>query len=207
MEGPTKYLSETFAAYKKMLISSQIPPEKIPEATASMENNVAALVVSSILFFIARSIVGTRGELFEVAALNLGLVIGVIGAIMLVQTVGLVICRDTTYGESRVDQWGTFFVFLWTFSLVALVANHLLMTLGWIPGVHSLAGQFANGDDAVTRIISAAIYSLFAVALLTFKSQRQTPGFRPGSYAVAALIGVCTNTVLLYFFVFRLRDV
>ncbi|MFD2032603.1 hypothetical protein ACFSKM_24405 [Ancylobacter dichloromethanicus] len=159
------------------------------------------------MFFIARSIVGTRGELFEVAALNIGLVVGVIGAIMLVQTVGLVICRDTAYGASRVDQWGTFFVFLWTFSLVALVADHLLMTLGWIPGIHSLAGRFTNGDDAATRIASAAIYSLSAVALLTFKSQRQSPGFHPGSYAVAAIVGVCTNTVLLYFFVFRLRDV
>lgn len=206
MDNPTKYLSETFAAYRKMLISSQIPPEKIPEETTSLENNVAALVVSSILFFIARSIVGTRGDLFEVAALNLGLVIGVIGTIMLVQTVGLVICRDTAYGASRVDQWGTFFVFVWTFSLVALVADHLLMTLSWTRGVHSLAGQLTNGDDVVTRIVSSAVYSLLAVGLLTFKSQRQSPGFHPGRYFLAAIIGVCTNTALLYFFVFRLRD-
>lgn len=207
MEGLIKYLHQPLVAYKNMLISARIPPEKIPAAMASMGNNIAALIVSGVLFVVARGLVGTQGGLFAVLTLNFGLVVGAMGTLMLVQTVGLVICRNTAYGARRVDQWGTFLVFVWTFSLVALVADHLLMTLGWIPGIHSLAGQFANGDDAVTRIISAAIYSIFAVALLTFKSQRQSPGFHPGSYAVAAIVGVCTNTVLLYFFVFRLRDV
>ncbi|MDQ0347069.1 hypothetical protein [Ancylobacter vacuolatus] len=207
MELLIKYLSDILGAYKKMLISSQIPPEKIPGASANMKNNVAALIVSGIFFAIARSLVGTQGGLFAVAALNFGLIVGVMGTIMLVQTVGLLIPRNTTSNARRVDQWGTFLVFVWTFSLVALVADHLLMTLGWIPGIHSLAGQLTDGGSMAAPMASAAIYSLFALALLTFKTHRQNPGFRPGSYAVAAITALCSNTALVYLFVYQLRDV
>jgi hypothetical protein len=207
------------SGYWSILNYTVVPPKKMGHIRDHLKVNIGSILFSTVLLLVAKAVVGFQANILDSFVLNFGIALISILVLFLIPTVIMLFEKAAiinlppgsddksieSASEELSNKASSIAIFIWIWSLIFLIADSAL-NLEFGSSVKSWIGSYSP-NECWARIVAVSLYTLLAVLLLLFRSQRSTElSLKDWIVALFTVTILGTlNATMLYYLVFVIQ--